>query len=895
MSNASSLPNAHPKIVRALLRQIIWRHWKNETRRSLLLLVLLAIGIAVFLSIRLANRAAVSSFSSFAGVATRQTDAVLSAPMGDLPEAILDTLGRDLTGSALSILPILEVVAAPPRPSEETTLNSRPPFTLVGLDLVALQNLAARESLDRHWFDQKPSAPPSPNTPSASPNSNDLWHVLQSPNAAFCSENLAKREHLSVGSRIPLALNERLIELEIRGIIPERADQPAAPTNLLILDLPALQSLSGKQGRLDRIEFLFHDSYRSPAERDALLAKIRAAAGPDTSLKTPESRRAAAEIMTQGFRLNLTILSLLALLVGLYLVFQALDASVVRRRPEIAILRALGVRPVEILQTWLLEAAILGLLGGIAGVLGGWVLAQGSVRIVSKTVNSLYYANHVDAASLNLEEASAAVLLAIAASLAAGWFPALAAARTPPAQLLSHGGAAKEPPQRFRTGLFGLALLLVAGILSQLPPLFLSGGGRFPLAGYLSAFLGVVGAGLWTGQWLRWISKAIAPLAKHSAFLALGNSHLRRPTGRHRWAVAGLLCSVAMTGGMAILVSSFESSVQTWIERTLQADLYLTSDANQTATSYNRIPEQTWRSIITLPEVADADVALIVPAELPGGTIRIVGSHLAFSEQRHQLTWLSEPKSPDVFDPAKNEALCLVSEAFTERFRAKIGDDLALPTPSGPRMLRIAGIYTDYGDEKGVVMLERKHLAQWLNTNDASTLSLSARQGVDPLQLQATLRKRFPGIAVLSNGHLRNEVMRIFRQTFAITYALEGIGVFVALAGLGTTLASILLERKAELTTLRALGMSHRQIAAATAWEGTALAACGTLGGLLASLGFGAVLIFVINKQSFGWTLQPIVPVTTLVILALAVTSCGTLVAWIVGRWGAALPADREP
>ncbi len=135
--------------------------------------------------------------------------------------------------------------------------------------------------------------------------------------------------------------------------------------------------------------------------------------------------------------------------------------------------------------------------------------------------------------------------------------------------------------------------------------------------------------------------------------------------------------------------------------------------------------------------------------------------------------------------------------------------------------------------------------------------------------------------------------MRIFRQTFAITYALEGIGVIVALAGLGTTLVSILLERKAELTTLRALGMRQTEIAAATAWEGAWLSVCGTLGGLLVSLGLGAVLIYVVNKQTFGWTLQPVIPLGTLGGLALAVIACGTAVAWSVGRWGSVLPVDQ--
>ena len=886
MTPLSTTPQP-PQLLGVLLTQFIGRYWKRELRRSLLLLLLLSLGIAVFLAIRLANRAAVSSFSNFTGVVTRQTDAILTAPMGDLPEALLDSLRPALAHSGIEIIPVLEVIAASPRSTEETQLNARPPFTLTGLDLVALQNIAAHESLDRSWFNQ---ASPS----ETSKETRDLWHILQAPNAAFCSEALAQREGFTLGSRLPLVLNDQPLDLEISGIIPGRDDQPTAPANLLILDLPTLQTLAGKQGRIDRIEFLF-PNHRSSTQREAWLQIIRNTAGPNTILRSPESRKATAESMTAGFRLNLTILSLLALLVGLYLIFQSLDAAVVRRRSEIAILRALGVQPSEIRAAWLLEAALLGLAGGILGTLGGWALAQGAVRVVSQTVNSLYFASHAQAAALHPAEAAAALLIAITASLVAGWFPAREAALTPPAQLLAHGGGSKELPHTSESGKIGLALACLAALLSQAPAFPLPDGGRFPIAGYLSAFLAVVGGGLWTGHWLKSLARLIAPFTQKSAAAALARSHLAHPTSRHRWAIAALLCAMAMTGGMAILVSSFESSVRSWIERTLQADLYLTSDANQSATSYNRIPAATWHTIANLPEIADADVALIIPAELPKGTVRLVGSHLAFSHAHQQFTWLIPPTNPAVFDPAKNEALCLVSEAFTERFSTGMGASLTLPTPKGPKTVRIAGVYTDYGDEKGVVLVERTHLAGWLETEDASTLSLVVRKGVDPLLLQSNLRSRFPGIAVLGNGHLRNEVLRIFRQTFAITDALEGIGVVVALLGLGTTLASILLERKNELTTLRALGMEHRAIAAATAWEGTGLALCGVLGGLLTSVAFGAILIFVINKQSFGWTLHPVLPLQSLALLGLSVTLCGSIVAWMVGRWGSALPADRDP
>lgn len=883
--NATSQPLRHAPVIRALLAGFIWRHWLLQTKRCFLLLLLLAVGVASFFAIRLANRAAVSSFSSFTEAVTRQTDATLQAPAGFLPESILPNLRRSLKGTAVEIIPILELVAAPPRSSEDIEIGNRRSLSIVGLDLVALQNLQDREPKNHRWFDQNPANHTQPKT-----EQNGLWEILNQPNAVFCSHTLASKLGLKIGDKIPVVLNDRLLELHIRGFIPQREDQPAPPDNLLVMDLPALQKLANKTGLLERIEFLFPKD--KPLPEHELLARIQTAAADSARLKTRESRKTAAEVMTQGFRLNLTILSLLALLVGVYLIFQTLDAAVVRRRSEIGTLRALGVTPWEIRATWLLEACGLGIVGGMAGIAGGWLLAQGAVRVVSKTVNALYYANNVNAAKLHWDEAALALILAAFASVFAGWIPAKKASVIPPAQLLAKGGAQPETaPASLWKG--GLPLLLAALGLYQLPPLPLEGGGRFPLAGYLAALAAIVGGSIIAGELLRLVALLLRPAARHNPSLQLASSHLRRPTSRHRWAVAGLLCAVAMTGGMTILVSSFEKSVSRWIQQTLQADLYLTSDANQTATSYNRIPEVTWRAILQNSDVVEADVALILPLELAKGPVRLVGSDLAFSQRRNQFTWLVPPKNDALFRPSENATLCIVSEAFTERFGVKPGDLISVPSPSGVHQMEIAGVYSDYGDEKGVIMMQREHLAAWHGTQEASTLSVVVREGVNPLQLQAQLRTDFPGLAILTNSHLRNEVMRIFRQTFAITYALEAIGVIVAVAGLGITLASILLERKAELSILRSLGMTPRSVAHATAMEGCGIALCASLGGVAASLGLGAILIFVVNKQTFGWTLQPQIPSDTLAALCALVVASGTLTAWCVGRWGSSLPSDR--
>jgi putative ABC transport system permease protein len=897
-STASAPLPGQGHVVAQLLWRCTWRHWRHQPRRTTLLILLVSIGVSVFLSMRLANRAAVASFTQFAEVLTEQSDAVLTPRAGLLSEAVLEqiqTARRTQNGIAgvEEVIPLVETSAALPRTETEREqgIGSRASFTLLGVDLIALQNLATSKNLDRSWFSQSAS-----NGQDAAED-DGLWKLLEKPNALFCAQGLAEEEGLGVGSKWSLILGERTVEFEIAGIIPSRPDQPAAPKNLLVMDLPALQKLSGKEGRLDRIEFLLdRDTRRTPARAAQTLAFLSGALHTFGNVNTPESRQAAAEVMTRGFRLNLTILSLIAMLVGLYLIFQALDAAVLKRRGEIGILRAMGVTAEEIRWSWLWEALGLGLAGGLLGVLGGWALAQGTVRAVSQTVNTLYYASNTTAAALHLDEALGAMLLAVGSSLLAGWLPAKRAASTLPAQLWAQGteGTFPTKTRSAKAWIGGLALTVSATALAFFPPLVLEGGTPFSLAGYASAFIGVLGAGVLAGDFLPWASWLAAVSKDASPALRLANSHLRQPSSRHRWAVAGLVCAIAMTGGMAILVGSFETSVSGWIRQALQSDIYITSDANQNASANSHMAPGAWKRITSDESVTDWDGLLIARIELPNGPVRLNGTDMAFNKRRNPLLWLDAPRSNAVFDAAENEDLCLVSESFTVRHGIRREGMVRIPTPTGERTLKVAGVYTDYGDDKGIILVERRHMQRWFETDQISTLALVLKPGTDAEAFRAKTRAAYPGLAVYTNAHLRAEVMRIFRQTFAITYALEGIGVLVALAGLGTTLASVLAERRAELTTLRALGMSHSEIARVAAWEGALLSVVGTAAGLLAGTGLGALLVFVINKQTFGWTLQLSFPLPPLLFLALLLPASGALVAWAAGRWGADLPADRS-
>jgi putative ABC transport system permease protein len=321
---------------------------------------------------------------------------------------------------------------------------------------------------------------------------------------------------------------------------------------------------------------------------------------------------------------------------------------VVKRRGEIAVLRALGVRDSEVRRAWFWESVILGL--GVCGVAWGWALAQGSVRAVSQTVNALYYANNAEAAGLHPGEAVAAFLLAVTCSVVAGWLPSKRAAATPPAQLWAQGGGVLTSRARESARPWvGWGMLVAAVGLAFCPPLEFADGTRFALAGYWSALLGVVGAGMVAGDGLRFAAWLGAQCRGVPAPRQLANSHLRLPTSRHRRAAARASRAVSMTGGMSVLVGSFERSVGTWqVTHLLQADIVLTSARQSGRHGLQPKSAGTWKSITEDAAVVDWDALLLVPVELGGSSIRLAGTNLDFYQRRNQFSWLKAPKHAEI-------------------------------------------------------------------------------------------------------------------------------------------------------------------------------------------------------------------------------------------------------
>ncbi|MFM7605960.1 MAG: ABC transporter permease [Prosthecobacter sp.] len=842
--------------VRLIIEKCALRHWRLAWQQQLMLMLILAVGSGVYLAMSLANRAALSGFEQFTSGITRQADFTITGTTGSLSENWLREMRDALEERPVHLLPVIEETVMPFEEGQAVEIGSGVTWKLVGTDFLSLL----------HLRDEAPAG---------------LNGDVKAAEGVFVSAKLRK----AVGEEIRVVMHERVMLLKVAGVVTEQPGVPSLPETMLLMDLPAAQKLMQREAKVDRVEVGVTGGEAFPDLREVTSEVLTKVANQRWQVSRAEDRRALAGTMTEAFRLNLTILSLLALFVGGYLIFQALDGVVIRRREEIGVLKSLGVTDAVIQRAFLIEALLLGVIGGGLGLLVGWLGAQAAVGGVSKTVNALYGASSVQRADLHLGEAMLSMSIAIVTSLIAAWWPAREASRTPPVHMLGRQAAVFSGGSWWRAEWLGWALMAAAMVLAQFSAWRLSGGTRVPLAAYAAALCWLLGTSLVAAKWMGPMRQMARKLDRVT--LRLGLSHLRKPTVRHRFAVAALASAVAMTVGMAIMVSSFDGTMRGWIERSMKADLYVSSAGAQSASSTHQISAATIEKLRSMPEVMEVAALRARGITLGGAPTMVLGVDGPFTRRHDAYAWVTAPTVPEWW----KDGGAIINESFAERFELDAGDDLQLP---GGHRVRIHGIQADYGNERGAVTISEETFREWFEGDMAWRVALMLKPEVDAEAVAKRISEGHPGLSVFTNVHLRHEALRIFRQTFSVTYALEVIGVFVAVAGLGLALASLLLERRADLSTLRSLGMTGYQIAVTSAWEGAGVALAGVAMGVISGGWLGWLLIYRVNKQCFGWTLGFAIPWAQLGLLMLAVVSVGALVSAMVGKWAAKMKWEEQ-
>ena len=839
-----------------LIRLVVGRNLAADPIRSLITILGVALGVAVVLAIRLANEGILDSFRSSLDHVAGKTQLEVRAGEPGLDEMLLPTI--QATPGVRQAAPVLQAMMPVAGRVGEGLL-------VLGVDLVGDGGI-------RDYRGPMPEI-------------REPLRLLTDPDAILLTERYARRMGLGIGGAIRLVTPTGPRTFTVRGLLAEVGAARGMEGRVAVLDIAAAQVAFGKLGRLDRVDLLLEPT--ADPERVAATLRQRLPAG--VSVERPEARSAQVEQMLAAFQLNLSVLSLVALFVGMFLVYNTLAVSVVRRRRQIGILRAVGMSRAHVVLAVTGEGALVGAAGSLLGLLLGLLLSRGTLGAISQTVSQLYAFVRPGEVELSMSLAVEGLALGTGMAAISSLLPALEAGAVSPHDSLSP--ATLERRHRpWLVGGIGLALAASAYGFSLLPPL----GGR-PLFGYAAALALLLGAACLCPGALRLFQAMLSRLLRGSRFftagLAAGN--LRRSLRRNAVSVAAMVVSLAMLVSVSTMITSFRRTVELWIQQTIQADLYLSPVGRLIRGADARFARDILDRVRQVAGVAEAGGLRALRLEDGrGGTFLLGGSDLDLVARRGHLLF-RRGESAAVLEEARRTGGLIVTEVYAERYGVREGEEVAVPGPQGVRRFRVVGVFYDYATEGGLAVMDAGLFAEiwrdaWLNS-----IVVYLTPGADPAAVRAEILRSLGAseeFLLLTNRDLRRRVLEIFDQTFAITYALEAIALLVAALGVLSTLLASVLERTREIGVLRSLGFTRGSVLQTVLWEAGFMGALANLLGLLAGLALSLILIHVINKQSFGWTIQFGFPSRLLVEYGIL-----TLAASLLAGWSPARKASRIP
>ncbi|MCU0493771.1 MAG: ABC transporter permease [Chloroflexaceae bacterium] len=821
-------------LIRTSLRYLLRYPWQFG-----LCVLGVALGVAVVVAIDLANASARRAFAlSTETVTGRATHQIVGGPTG-LDESLYRRLR--LEAGIRPAAPLVDGYVNAPDLGGQT-------MQLLGVDALA-------EGPFRSYL-----AGPGAEVGRAGGNV-DLATLIVQPNAVVMSSETATRFSIQPGGSLRLRIGSEERMVQVVGLLqPTDNLSSRALESLLISDVATAQELLGMVGKLSRIDLILPP--------DANESAIAALLPPGVELTRPATRSNALEQMTRAFELNLSALSLLALVVGMFLIYNMMTFSVVQRRGLIGTLRCVGVSQRQIFALVLAEAAVISLLGSAFGLLLGVLLGQGLVQLVTQTINDLYFVVTVRSLELAPAVLLKGLLLGIGATLAAAAVPAWEATRTPPRTVLRRSSMEERIRRAVpMLAVAGLVLLALGGGLLALPSDFrfwildfrLQDGSVWGLyIAFAALFFVVIGCALLTPAATVGAMALLRPLLGR-AFGLLGRMAARdvvASLSRTAVAIAALMVAVSVTIGVGIMVGSFRGTVVSWLEQTLVADIYVSPPSNVANRTDTTVDPALVERFVTAPGVAGYSIFRSVQVDTPAGPTSIVAVR-STSDRGQAAVRFTEGDGDQTWSAIANGAV-LISEPLAFRTGLGQGDTLSLRTDQGQHDFPIAGVYYDYTSDRGVIRMEEAVYRRFWNDQAISSFALYAAPGVAVDELVQQLRGLAPGanLVVGSNRSLREGTLAIFDRTFAITAVLQLLATIVAFIGILSALMALQLERARELGMLRANGLTPRQL-----W-GVVLSQTGMIGltaGVLAmpvGVVLALVLVYVINRRSFGWTLE---------------------------------------
>jgi len=862
----------------ALARTLIGAHAFQQPFRTALTMTGVALGVLASVAITAANVEVLRGFEQAVMTVAGSATLEVSAHDLGLDETVLQVIRK--TPGVVKASPLIE----------EALMFREGPHGPESVQVYGVDLLAETEQLG---FRLERGA------------GEDALNDLLKRDSVYVGRQLGADWNLGRGSTLEARAGSRLMRVRVTGVV-EGTDRPGSYWNrVVIMDVAAAQVAFGMIGRLDRIEIVTAPDRTA----DEVSAALRAVLPPFVVVERPAQRTAQVEHMVGAFQLNLAVLSWVGLLVGMFLVYNTMSFSVAQRRREIGIYRALGMTERRVAVLFLLEAAVFGFIGGGLGAVGGLWLARGLVMLVSRTISDLYVPLTSNGAFAGFDAqtlvfVAQGILVGVVVSMAGAIGPSMDAGRTMVTKALAPGDY--EQTETIRSGRYvrWSLVLMVTGILFALGPPIKG----LPILGY-AATLCLLGAfaclsPVCIAAW-RWaMQRTVQSPALSGNLKRMAADHVARHPGRNAVTVSALLVGLAIMIGVVVMVRSFRDTVEAWVDQTVMADLIIAPPAwlhGKQAGHASRTLPSSWLPALTAIEgVAAVDTYRDVQVDVGSQPTALVSRDLRLHAERGRYLMVNDNWA-SVLRRAAETGGVVVSEVLANRLGLERGGTVTITTPAGPYTAPIEGVFYDYATDGGKMVMERTLYRRLWNDDRITVFALYLSPGADESRVKRligeALNRQESSLApplMISNGELRREILNIFDRTFVLTYVLEAIAVFVAVLGIVNTLVTAVLERRRELATLRAIGASRDQVVRLVQWEAIYLGLIGALLGVAAGLALAWVLIAVINKQSFGWTIRMTVPVEVLVQAVVLAIGAAWMAGYLPARWAARQPVGES-
>lgn len=775
----------------------------------------IGLGVAAYLAIAIANKSATKAFR--AGVDVVAGKANLEA-RGRIDDKLFPSLQH--VPGVTAATPLVEgLVTLPDFAGEYLHLLGIDPFT----------NNSFRTFDGSSQFDA------------------DQWFA--DPGAIVISKSFADLHRLKAGDHFRVRIGEREAQLLVSSILT----LPDSDRHLALMDIGWAQELLAMDGRLSEVLF------RTSEPVSLVIGRLRSLLPSDVLVQTPSQRSLQIEQLLAGFQLNLTALSLISLLVGVFLIYNTITASAVRRRSEVGILRAIGASQSRVLWLFLGEACLYGILGTVAGIVGGVVLANFLVSIVSKTITNLYVLTSIERFYIPVDQLLIVLSLGVGSALIGAWAPANAGAKMLPLRALSLVVDIGESRR------LGYRCLLLSGV--SFACAVLTGVAAFAANrsfGFAAAFFVLIGFSLLSpyivlaAGWcsVRWFKGVIQLAAKN----------LTRSLDRNAMTVAALSASLAMLISISIMIFSFRTAVNQWVNQRLVADIFISPADNEIVGPEYFVSDELLSYLKNMPAVAQID------------TFREISVYINNSEVTLGVTPGTGRNLPDFVGGGSAEKYrqfylqdrIIVSEPFARHFHLGAGDLVLLSTPRGVHPFQIAGVFYDYTRDSGLLLMQQTNFEHFWHDQRVNSVALYLKSGYNPTEVIRSIERGFAHAtpySIRSNDDLKRLVSEIFNQTFAVTQVLRLVAVFISVIGIVLNLTVLVKEREKELGILRSLGFSQLRIGTLIISESLLIGGASVGLGVVAGCGLSIVLTDIINKAFFGWTIPLRFPWTQLLLV----------------------------